>query len=63
MSLKAMINNRDAWDEFCAFLDDKIKVNQIIMETQTDPVAIHRTQGQIQALRRLKYMRDELNGK
>ena len=62
MSLKAMVNNRDAWDELCAFLDDKIKAAQTSMETQSESVAIYRLQGQILALRRLKYMRDELNG-
>jgi hypothetical protein len=62
MSLKAMVNTRESWDEFCDYLDSKIAEQHRSLESVTDPVVIYKTQGQILALRKLKHLRAELNG-
>lgn len=63
MSLKAMINNKESWDQFCDYLDQEIAKHNRSLETLTDTVEIYRAQGSVNALRKLKYMRDILNGK
>lgn len=63
MSLKAMINNKESWDQFCDYLDQEIAKYNRSLETLTDTVEIYRAQGSVNALRKLKYMRDILNGK
>ena len=62
MSLKASMNSREVWDEFCTTLDEKIAKLHKSLETLNDPTHVYRAQGQILALRNLKYLRDELNG-
>jgi hypothetical protein len=62
MSLKAMINNKESWDQFCDYLDQEIAKYNRSLETLTDTVEIYRAQGSVNALRKLKYMRDILNG-
>ena len=63
MSLKASMNTREVWTEFCTTLDEKIAKLHRSLESLNDPIQIHKTQGQILALRNLKYLRDELNGR
>lgn len=62
MSLKQFVNNRAEWDAFCDYLDEEIAVCQRRLEQSDDNIALYRTQGQIMALRRLKYLRDKVNG-
>ena len=63
MSLKLLVNNKEIWDAFNEELDALISQQQRSMETQTDPTSIYRLQGQINAYRNLKYLRDKVNGK
>lgn len=62
MSLKAMVNTRESWDEFCDYLDKKIAEQHRSLESISDPVGVYKVQGQILALRKLKHLRAELNG-
>ena len=62
MSLKLLVNNKEIWDAFNEELDALIAQQQRSMETQTDPTSIYRLQGQINAYRNLKYLRDKVNG-
>jgi hypothetical protein len=43
-------------------LDDAIEQHHKVMEQSTDTIALHRQQGAIAVLRRLKQLRDEING-
>ena len=43
-------------------LDDSINKNHMALEQADNTVIIHRLQGAISALRRLKYLREEMNG-
>ena len=44
------------------YLDDAIAKNHTALEQSDNNVVIHRLQGAIGALRRLKYLREEMNG-
>ena len=62
MSLKAFVNNKGEWDAFCEELDESIAELHKRLEQSEHVVEIHQTQGGIRALRRLKYLRDKVNG-
>ena len=62
MSLKSFVNNKAEWDAFCEFVDDQISILHKNLEQSNEAVEMYRTQGSIQALRRLKYLRDKVNG-
>ena len=62
MSLKAFVNNKGEWDAFCEELDESIAELHKRLEQSEHVVEIYQTQGGIRALRRLKYLRDKVNG-
>jgi hypothetical protein len=62
MSLKAFVNNKPEWDAFCEMLDEEIGIYHKRLEQSDDNIDMYRTQGCIQALRRLKFLRDKVNG-
>tara|TARA_R100001230_G_C5657627_1_gene162406 strand:+ start:234 stop:431 length:198 start_codon:yes stop_codon:yes gene_type:complete len=62
MNLKKLVNDKPLWDNFIEYLDDAIEKNHIALEQSDNHVVIHRLQGAIGALRRLKYLREEMNG-
>jgi hypothetical protein len=62
MSLKAFVNNKAEWDSFCEELDIWIDEQQRRLEQGEMTIDLHRCQGAIGILRRLKYLRDKVNG-
>ena len=62
MSLKAFVNNKAEWDAFCEMLDEDISIYHKRLEQSDDNIDMYRTQGCIQDLRRLKFLRDKVNG-
>ena len=62
MSLKTFVNNKAEWDAFCIELDEMIAMVQGRLEQAENLAEIHRAQGSIHILRRLKYLRDKVNG-
>jgi hypothetical protein len=62
MSLKAFVNNKPQWDDFCDMLDEEISMYHKKLEQSSTELELYRTQGCIQALRKLKYLRDKVNG-
>jgi hypothetical protein len=62
MSLKAFVNNKAQWDAFCEELDILILEQQRRLEQSEVAIDLHRCQGSIATLRRLKYLRDKVNG-
>ena len=62
MSLKAFVNNKAQWDAFCEELDILILEQQRRLEQSEIAIDLHRCQGSISTLRRLKYLRDKVNG-
>lgn len=63
MNLKPFVNNRELWDDFLEELKERIQACHKKLEQLTDPVDFHRTQGEIQALRKLEQLRDKVNAK
>ena len=63
MNLKKLVNDKALWDNFLEYIDDAIQKNHIALEQSDNHVVIHRLQGAIGALRRLKYLREEMNGR
>jgi hypothetical protein len=63
MSLKLLVNNKDIWDSFVEELDSKLNRIHIQIEQSTAIEDVYRLQGHAACLRRLKRLRDEVNGK
>ena len=59
--LKQVVNTKPVWDSFLEYLDETIVTVQKRLEQEVDVEKIYRAQGEIAALRRLKFMRDEFN--
>ena len=59
--LKEIVNTKPVWDSFLEYLDESITLVHKRLEQEVDVEKIYRAQGEIAALRRLKYMRDEFN--
>ena len=55
-----MVSNQAQWSKFEAYLDMIINQQHRVMEQTNEVVAIHRAQGAIYQLRRLKLLRDEV---
>lgn len=62
MSLKKLVNDKEIMDEFVKHLDDLIFIQHKTMEQADDPKVLHRCQGAIHALRKLKLLRETVNG-
>ena len=62
MSLKAFVNTKPQWDAFCEELDVWIADQHKNLEQAEHSIDVHRAQGSIATLRRLKYLRDKVNG-
>ena len=62
MSLKKLVNDKGIWDALVEELDERISNAHKTLESLTDTSDIYRCQGHIQALRKLKYLRDVVNG-
>ena len=58
--LKALVSNQAQWDKFENYLDSLIEQQHRIMEQSDNSTAMHRAQGAVYQLRRLKLLRDEV---
>jgi len=62
MKLKLLVNNMEIWDSFNNELDRRLNYVHIQMEQTIKQEDLFRLQGEAKALRRLKFLRDEVNG-
>ena len=62
MILKSLVNNKELWTAFLEELDGRIEFTHKQMEQAQEPKDLFRLQGEVQALRRLKLLREKLNG-
>ena len=62
MKLKLLVNNMEIWDSFNNELDRRLNHVHIQMEQTMKQEDLFRLQGEAKALRRLKFLRDEVNG-
>ena len=63
MIVKKLVNDKPLWDGFVDVLNSKIEVSQRKLEQETTIEGMYRAQGEIAALRRLTFLRDEINGR
>jgi tRNA splicing ligase len=61
-ALTDLVNKKNKWDAFNAVLDNYISFHQKTLEQSTDTVELYKAQGAISALRKLKYLKEEVNG-
>jgi hypothetical protein len=59
--LKTLANTKLQWDAFTEMLDYHITLHRAKLEQATDMIEVYKAQGSIQALNKLKYLRDEIN--
>jgi len=62
MNLKPFVNNKDLYEDFLLYLDQVIENKRRILEQATEINLVYQTQGQISALRKLKTLREQVNG-
>ncbi len=62
MSIKKFVNDKPLWDSFVETLDVKINSAQRRLEQESTIEGVYRIQGEIASLRKLAYLRDEVNG-
>lgn len=62
MNLKPFVNDKALWTAFDEELSAYINQAHYDMEQTTDPTLIYQLQGRIQAYRKLKKLRDKVNG-
>jgi len=62
IALKKIVNDKSIWVAFNKTLDEKINQVHVKMEQVQGEADIYRCQGEVAALRKLKYLRDEING-
>ena len=61
MSLKLFVNDVNLWGDFLSELDKRIMDCYKKLEQVTDINEVFRTQGEVQALRKLQKLRDKVN--
>jgi len=62
MHLKQLVNNKELYEEFQKHIDDLIYIRQRTMESANDAVIVYRQQGAIDVLRKLKLLKETVNG-
>ena len=61
MSIKKLVNDKPLWDDFVETINKKIDIAQRSLEQESTMEGMYRAQGEIAALRRLIYLREEVN--
>ena len=61
-NLKQLVNNKELYEEFLKHVDDLIYLQHKQMEQATEPVVFYRAQGAVTILRKLKLLREQVNG-
>ena len=61
MKLRKLTTDKELWDAFVEYIDDAIAKQHKTLEQASDMPMIYKLQGSIACLRRMKYLRDELN--
>ena len=61
MKLRKLTTDKELWDSFVEYIDDSIAKQHKALEQATEVPMIYKLQGSIACLRRMKYLRDELN--
>jgi hypothetical protein len=60
--IKPLVNNPKLMNSFNDYIDLQISKQHKILEQSSDTITLHRSQGAIASLSKLKLLRDEVNG-
>ena len=60
--MKPLVNNNHQWEAFNNYIDELINKQHKALEQTDNSILMYRSQGAIASLRRLKLLRDEVNG-
>ena len=61
-SLKQLVNNKELWDSFNEHLDTELSQLYSRLSVADESIELHRIQGEIRSLKRLKYLLENVNG-
>ena len=61
MILRKLTTDKELWDAFVEYMDESIAKQHKALEQATEVSMMYKLQGSIACLRRMKYLRDELN--
>lgn len=61
--LKGFVSNNNEWEGFVEAIEYEVEMQRAKLEQSKDPIEIYHAQGAIHALRKLKYLRDQVNDK
>ena len=61
-NLKPLVNDKVLWNSFLEEVDKRISEVHRVMEQSTRAEDLYRLQGQAFALRKMKQLRDQVNG-
>jgi hypothetical protein len=59
--LKWLVNSHQQWEHLSNYLDALIEEQHRVMEQSGDVAVLHRSQGAVHILRKIKKLRDEIN--
>ena len=62
MHLKQLVNDKECYAQFQQHIDELISMRQRTMESANDAVIVYRQQGAIDVLRKLKLLKETING-
>lgn len=62
MSLKQWVNDKHAMDDFIQHLNDLILLQHNKLEQSDSMIEVHKAQGAIAVLKKLKLLRETVNG-
>ena len=63
MILRKLTTDKELWDSFVEYIDDSIAKQHKALEQATEVSMMYKLQGSIACLRRMKFLRDELNSR
>ena len=61
-NLKPLVNDKPLWDSFLEEMDKRLSDVHRMMEQASDSESLYRLQGQASAFRKLKQLREYVNG-
>jgi len=59
--LKPLVSNSRQWDHFSNYLDALIAQHHKILEQSENKITLHKAQGAIEALRKIRRLREDIN--
>ena len=62
MHLKQLVNDKECYEQFQQHIDNLIHMRQRALESANDSTTMYRQQGAIDVLRKLKLLKETVNG-